>query len=133
MAKPLIDAVQLERLAAVMRDMSDDVKDLVASLMEDIANQVVRDARQNVPSLTGRARASYKAAGHELTIGDGVPYVPWLEFGGKVGRNKSNLRAYNPRGRYLYPAIARNMAHVEKQVDDLIEQASHGFLEIEGG
>ena len=133
MAKQLINAVQLEELRAALRDVGDDIGDLALSLLEEIASGVVADARSHVPQRTGRARATYRLRGTAIVFGDdSAPYVPWLEFGGKVGRHNSNLRAYNPQGRYVYPSIARNMADVERRVDDLISQITAGFLTVEG-
>lgn len=131
--KPIIQAEQMERLRAALRDVSEDIGDLVHSLIEDLTGDVVRDAASHVPRMTGRAKASYQARGATIVIGEGVPYVPWLEFGGRVGRKNATLRAFNPQGRYVYPAIARNAKDIEKQIDDLISQITGGFLEVEGG
>lgn len=132
MGKQLIDAEQLGRLQAALRDCSAEVQDLAHSLLEDITSDVARDARSHVPHRSGRAGASYRSRGVVIEFGGAdAPYVPWLEFGGRVGRKRSVLRAFNPQGRYVYPAIARNLKDVEKQVEDLIGQITAGFLEVE--
>ena len=130
--KTVFDAGQVSELQTALRDVSDEIGDLVRSLMEDIAKDVATDARNRVPHRTGRAAASYKALGTEISFGDGVPYVPWLEFGGRVGRKESVKRPYKPKGRYVYPAIAENAADVAEKIDSLIEQVTGGFLEVEG-
>ena len=126
-----VKAAQASELRTALREVSDEVGDLVQSLMEDIAKEVAADARSRVPTRTGTAAASYRASGETISFGTGVPYVPWLEFGGSVGRKKSIHRPYQRRGRYVYPAIAEHMADVEKRIDDLIEQATGGYLEVE--
>lgn len=132
-AKNFINATQMEELRAALREVSDDIGDLVASLLEDMARDIASTAGARVPTRTGRARASYQARGMSLSIGEGAPYVPWLEFGGKVGRKGSVSRPYSPKGRYLYPTIAGEFADFEARIDDLISQATNGFLEVDGG
>ena len=127
-----IKAGQASELQTALRDVSDEIGDLVLSELEDIAKAVASDARARVPHRSGRAQASYRSSGAAVLWGDGVPYVPWLEFGGKVGRKDSVSRPYTRKGRYVYPAIAERMAEIEERVDDLISQLTAGFLEVEG-
>lgn len=127
----LIGAAQAAELAYALREVSDEIADVVHAELEDIAKGVAADARARVPRRTGRAQASYKAVGSALSIGDGVPYVPWLEFGGKVGRGEGSRRPYIKGGRYLYPAINANLVDIEKRVDDLIAQMTAGYLVVD--
>lgn len=127
----LVGAAQAAELSYALRSVSDEVADVVMSELEDIAKAVAADARKRVPHRTGRAQASYRAQGTAVVFGDGVPYVPWLEFGGKVGRKDSVTRPHVRGGRYAYPALAANMAEVEKRVDDLIAAMTGGYLEVE--
>ena len=127
-----IRAAQASELQTALRDVSDEIGDLVMSELEDIAKAVAADARARVPHRSGKAQASYRSSGTAVLWGDGVPYVPWLEFGGKVGRKDSVSRPYTRKGRYVYPAIAERMAEIEERVDDLISQMTAGFLEVEG-
>lgn len=127
----LVGAAQMAELRTALRHVSDEIADVVHSELEDIAKNVAADARKRVPYRTGTAQGSYKAVGAAVSFGDGVPYVPWLEFGGRVGRNNSVARPYIPTGRYLYPAITANMADIEARVDDLIAAVTHGYLEVD--
>ncbi len=126
----LVGAAQAAELASALRNVSEDIADLVASELEDIAKGVVSDARAKVPHRTGAAQASYRANGTAVSMGD-VPYVPWLEFGGKVGRKNSVSRPYKRGGRYLYPAISANLADIEARVDALISDATNGYLVVD--
>lgn len=128
----LVGAAQMAEFKAALRHVSDDIGDLMLSELEDIARGVAQDASRLVPRRSGAAAASYRPQGPAVTFGGPqAPYVPWLEFGGKVGRSKSVSRPYVKRGRYLYPVIARDLADIEKRVDALIEQASNGWLEVD--
>jgi hypothetical protein len=132
----LIGAAQASELRTALRECSDEIADVVLSELEDIAAGVAEDARARVPHRSGAARASYKARGTAVVFGDGVPYVPWLEFGGSVGRKGPDGRGTVKRpmvkgGRYVYPAINASLADIEKRVDDLISQITGGYLEVE--
>lgn len=126
-----VRAGQLSELRTALREVSDEIADVVHAELEDIAKTVAADARSRVPRNTGKAAATYRAEGATVTWGTGVAYVPWLEFGGAVGRKKSIKRPYQRKGRYVYPAIAEHMADVEKRIDDLIEAVTGGYLEVE--
>lgn len=132
MGKPvaLIGAAQAAELRSALRTLSDDIGDLVLSELESIATGVVADARAKVPHRSGAAQASYRTTGTSVSMGD-VPYVPWLEFGGDVGRKGSVRRRHVRGGRYLYPAITANLADIEKRVDALIADATNGYLVVE--
>lgn len=121
----------MAELKYALRSVSDEVADVVLSELEDIAKGVAADARKRVPYRSGRAQQSYRAQGAAVVFGDGVPYVPWLEFGGAVGRKGSIKRPYVREGRYVYPAINAAMADIEARVDDLIAQMTAGYLEVE--
>lgn len=127
----LVGAAQMSELRTALRQVSTDVEDVVASELERIAQGVAADARARVPRRSGAAQASYRARGTAVTFGDGVPYVPWLEFGGRVGRKKSVARPFIRAGRYAYPAINENLKDIEAQIDDLITGMTHGYLEVE--
>lgn len=127
----LVGAAQAAELRAALRECSDEIADLVMSELEMIAKGVAADARARVPHRSGKAAASYRAKGAAVTFGDGVPYVPWLEFGGTVGGKRATKRPRVKGGRYMYPAINENMADIEKRVDDLIALATGGYLVVE--
>lgn len=123
----------MDELASALASLNDEIYDLAMSLLEDISGDVVKDVRSRVPYRTGRAQSSYKVSGAGISYGGPqAPYVPWLEFGGKVGRKDSVKRPYRSKGRYLYPAIADNLSDVEAKIDDLIAQITGGFLIVEG-
>lgn len=133
----LIGAAQASELATALRQVSDEVADVVHAELEDLARGIARDAAKLVPHRTGRAQASYRARGAAVTFGGpDAPYVPWLEFGGNVGRKNSAGKGTVPRnfvkrGRYLYPVLARDLKDIEKRVDQLISDMTNGYLEVD--
>lgn len=83
------------------------------------AGIVAERARSKVPVQTGRARDSVRAVvaqgGGAIKGGRAsVPYYAWLDFGGRVGRNRSVERPFIRRGRYIYPAL-------DERMDDVID------------
>lgn len=97
-----------------LREFSRDLKRLDSDLpkalrvaLNESANLVVGDARPKVPSQSGRAQKSMKAASTRTKVrvkagGSKASYFPWLDFGGRVGRNGSVTRPVLKEGRYLY-------------------------------
>ena len=91
--------------AAAMSDLrrwADQVAPAVVRAAEPFAARVADVVRGRVPVLTGQLAGSVETAsaddGVEVSMGDGVPYAGWIEFGGSRGR------PYVPDGRYLYPS-----------------------------
>jgi hypothetical protein len=92
--------------------MDSDLPKTVRVALNEAANSVVDEAKPRVPKRRGRARASVKAKSTRTLVrvsggGPKAPYYPWLDFGGRVGRNRSIRRDYKPKGRYIYKAYFR--------------------------
>jgi hypothetical protein len=79
-----------------------DVAPAVAKAAEPLGQRVAGIVRNRVPVDSGALRGSVDTRtvddGVELSIGEGLDYAGWIEFGGSRGRE------YVPSGRYLYPA-----------------------------
>jgi hypothetical protein len=63
-----------------------------------------------VPRRTGRAGGTIKAASTrtEARVSEGgarAPYMPWLDFGGRVGRKNSVKRPFLKEGRYIWKSF----------------------------
>lgn len=96
------------------------------------ADIVAKQTQPKVPVLTGRARDSVRAVvsqggGGVRAGGAKAPHYGWLDFGGRVGRNKSVSREVIRGGRYIYPALAERSDDVleqyESKVNDLLRRA----------
>lgn len=95
------------------------------------ANIVVAEARPRVPKRTGRAAASVRAASTRTSArvrggGARVPYYPWLDFGGRVGRNRSVSRPFLQEGRYIWAAFADQRAQVQAELHDALVDVARG-------
>lgn len=99
--------------------------------LNEVAEIVAKTARPLVPVRSGRAVASIKAGstqrGANLKVGgNAAPHFLWLDFGGRVGRNKSVKRPFIPGGRYVYPSLKAKrdeaIAKLEEVLDRLAKQ-----------
>lgn len=133
----------LNELLASMRKVAPVAKRELSGALRVIGKMVVTDAQASMTFKhpTGKARKAYKVRvvtrrgfeGVEINEGGPVaPYLPWLDFGGTVGRGRrstarvsihaggrvtarrvgsrgtgSVVRPYIKDGRYLYPAYYR--------------------------
>lgn len=122
----------LRDLQAALKNLDGESQKLLRVTLNEVAEGVAAGARRRVPAKTGRARASVKAASSQREArvkggGAKAAYYPWLEFGGKVGRNKSVKRPFVNGGRYIYPTYAANrpsiMTGLDLAISKLIDQA----------
>lgn len=74
-----------------------------------VADVIVGPTRARMPSRTGRAKSSVKAASLRDAVrvsegGKSAPHTPWLDYGGE-GRRRGRppKRPFIKAGRYLYP------------------------------
>lgn len=123
---PVIEPVRVEGLRELTRALRRVDTDLLKALRlaaNDAANIVVDEARRTVPRRTGRAAASIKAKSTRTESrvtsgGKKAPWMPWLDYGGKVGRNDSASRPFQPDGRYVYPAFRRKRDEFTRVMQD---------------
>lgn len=119
----------LRELSAAFKAVDADLPKAFRVRLLGVAAMVAGRVQSKVPRLTGRAAASYKprasTRGAGIAFGgSAAPYVPWLEFGGRVGVGKSIERELVIGGRYLYPTLADSKADIAKAVEDAVEAAS---------
>lgn len=105
MTAKIVEFVGEEQAMADLRRWADQLGPEVARAAAPFAQQIAQRVAGIVPVVSGTLAASVHA-GEDLggdanaatvTIGDGVPYAGWIEFGGGRGR------PYIADGRYLYP------------------------------
>lgn len=96
-----VEVIGGPQAAADIRRWADQLGPAVARAAEPFAEKVADQVRGRVPVLSGQLAGSVDVVtddeGVGVSLGDGVPYAGWIEFGGTRGR------PYVPDGRYLYP------------------------------
>lgn len=111
-----ISPIRIDGLKEFNRDLKKLDRDLPKALrvaLNDGADLVVSTARPKFPKRRGRARRSVKAKSTRTKVrvsvgGKSAPHAPWLDFGGRVGRNGSITRRWTGKeGRYVYPTYRR--------------------------
>jgi len=96
-------------------------------LLNGVAGIVVDATKPKVPSRTGAARGSLKAASSqsESRISAGgrrAPYYPWLDFGGATGRKKATKRDFLKSGRYIFPTVAAMQDEIQDAMGKAVVQ-----------
>lgn len=134
------DAIRIDGLnefRANLKTLDRDLPKALRVAFNAAADIVVADARPRVPSKTGRARASVKARSTQAFSrvsggGSKAPHYPWLDFGGRVGRNRSVRRPFLKEGRYIYFSYYRNRnRYVEVLEEALLDVAAQAGVEVE--
>jgi hypothetical protein len=136
MADPIrIDG--LKQFRANLKSLDRELPKALRLAFNEAAEIVVTDARGRVPSKSGKARASVKAKSTQAYSriaggGNKAPYYPWLDFGGRVGRNKSVKRPFLKDGRFIYNAYFRNLGrYAEVLQKSLIKLADQAGVEVD--
>jgi hypothetical protein len=110
------DAIRINGLNEYVRSLKQIDKDLPKVLrvaFNGAGETIVSEARRHIPTKSGKAKASVRAASTQrafrITGGSKrVPYYPWLDFGGKVGRGRSVARPFLREGRYIYASYYKH-------------------------
>ncbi len=97
--------------------------------LNDVAQIVVTKGSALVPRRSGRAARSWKAKSTRTESrvsygGKGAPYMPWLDWGGRVGRKKSVQRPYLKEGRYLYPTVKKHRSDIQDAAQEALTAAA---------
>jgi HK97 gp10 family phage protein len=121
----------LRDLQAALKATEDGLQKELRVALNRAADLVASGAARRVPVRTGRARASLRAQSsqREAKVMGGskkAAYYGWLEFGGRIGRDKATRRPFVKGGRYLWPAYAAQRDQVAKviaaELDALMER-----------
>lgn len=127
----------LRDLQSALKALDGEAQKELRLALNEVAQTVAKGAGRRVPTRSGRAQRSLKVGSSQREAkvkagGNAAPYYPWLDFGGRVGRNKSVERRFITQGRYIYPTYFANRDSItralEKQLTDLIKR--HG-LEVD--
>lgn len=132
---PLVDPIPVEGLRDLVRRLRAVDANLPKAMRlaaNEAAEVVVDDAQQRTPKKSGKAAKSIKAkstrtAARITSGGNRAPYMPWLDYGGSVGKNNTAKRPFIPDGRYVYPAFRSKRQQVEDTyraaLDRIVDEA----------
>jgi hypothetical protein len=127
----------LREFSQSLKRLDSDMPKVLRLGLNSVADVVVNEARPRVASRSGKARRSVKAKSTRTAVrvaggGARVPYYPWLDWGGKVGRGGSVVRPYLKQGRYIYRAYFGNRDRFGQLLEDvLVDVARQAGLEVQ--
>ena len=119
-----------------LKTINADLPKCIRLANNEVADVVVHWVRDRMENRTGGAVSTVRAAStqKEVRVKEGSarrPYVPWLDFGGRVGPKRSVKRKFYSDGRYLYPALAANRdLMTEKLSDQLIALCRRAGVDV---
>lgn len=120
----MTDGVNVEvrgfaELAAGSRTLARRIAEAAPERFGGVADEVAGRVRGTVPKRTGRLASSVDSRQQGdtaiVSMGDGVPYGQFVEFGGRG-------HPHSPTGNYLYPAAYEDAAPL---LEDAGEQAAN--------
>lgn len=126
----------LNEFTRALKKLDADLPKLIRVANNDAANLLIQKTRQVIPSNSGKAKNSLVArstrTSARITVGGPrAPYYPWLDFGGKTGRNKSVVRPFFKEGRYLYPTLRKYRDEImAKQYEGMVDVARKAGLDV---
>lgn len=137
-----IEPIKITGLAEFNKNLRQINSDLPKATRKagNVGAQLVVDwAQPRIKSVSGKTRRSVRATStrtESRVTGGGarVPWYPWFDFGGRVGRKRSVHRSFLPSGRYIYPGAAAEMPKIREALEAaLIEIAEQAGVEVDGG
>jgi hypothetical protein len=138
----IVDVVRVTGLAQFRRGLRDLDRAAPRALRvagNEAAQLVVDAAKPLVPRRSGRAANSIKTRSSQAVVrvvsgGARAPYMPWLDYGGRVGKDDSAHRRFEPDGRYVYPAFRRVRGEFETVLQNALRRiADEAGVTLDGG
>lgn len=136
----MTEAIKIDGLAQFVRNLKKLDADLPKALrvgFNDAAQIIIDYAKPKVPHRSGKAARTIKARSTSSSVrvsegGKSAPYMPWLDFGGRVGRHKSIRRPFFKEGRFLYAGLNANYDKVHDAVEAaLLDAARSAGVEVD--
>lgn len=102
-----------------------DLKAEVDKAATQLGQRVAGIVSGRVPHLTGQLAGSVQSDldddGIAISLGDGLDYAGWIEFGGSRGRS------YIPEGRYLFPSLQDSADEYQQLAESAAAQSVGSF------
>jgi hypothetical protein len=133
---PMIKIDGLAEFQKSLRQMDANLPKQLRVMLNSAVTVVIDWAVPRIPRKTGRAAASVKARSGQREArvamgGTRAPWMPWLDFGGRVGPKDSVVRPFRREGRYLYPGLAATHEEVTAIMEKgMVELAATAGLEV---
>jgi hypothetical protein len=115
----------LKEINKALRQIDSDAPKGMRVALNGCADFLIDKVRPQIPKKTGAAARSLKARSTRTSVriavgGTSAPYYPWLDFGGKVGKNDSVVRPFFTEGRYIYPTFRTSKEEFTKIMDGAV-------------
>jgi hypothetical protein len=117
----------LREFNRALRQLDGELPRMLRLAMNKAATVVVDYGQARMARRSGRAASTIKAKSTRTSVrvsegSSRAPYVPWLDFGGKVGRAHSVSRPYIRGGRYLYPALTDKRDEIKAALESALAE-----------
>lgn len=121
----------LNEFNRALRKMDKDLPKGLRIAMNECADFLIRKVQPQIPKRSGAAARSLKARSTRTAVriavgGRSAPYYPWLDFGGRVGKNRSVVRRFYAEGRYLYPTLRKNRGDFDRILQNALVGVAEG-------
>lgn len=131
MAEKAIRVEGLDEFRRGLRKLDSDLPKGLRVALNDCATFLIERTRPQIPRRTGAAANSLRARSSQSAVriavgGRRAPYYPWLDFGGKTGKNRSVDRPFYKEGRYLYPTLRNNRAEFARILESSLTDVARG-------
>jgi hypothetical protein len=127
--EPKVSIKGLSEFSRGLRKIDSEAPKQLRVALNAGSSLLIDRTRPTIPTRSGAARASLKARSTRTSVriavgGKKAPYYPWLDFGGKTGRNKSVDRPFYSGGRYLYVTLGKIRPQIMKALDEAIRDVA---------
>lgn len=128
----MADAIRINGLTEFVRSLKQldtDLPKVLRVAFNGAGETIITDARRHIATRSGKAKASVRAQSTQkafrITGGSKrVPYYPWLDFGGKVGRGHSVSRPFKREGRYIYASYYKHRDELAAGLEEALTDAA---------
>jgi len=149
----MVDTIKIDGLDQFVRNLKKLDADLPKTLRVGLnaAAQIIVDySKPRVPHRSGRAAKSIRASSTRSMVrvsegGARAPYMPWLDFGGTIGKRSAkrrkaeggsgrttSKRPFLKEGRFLYAGLAAERDKIHAAVETaLLEAAAGAGIEVD--
>lgn len=108
-----VEVKGLAQMSRALKKLDADLPKTMRVALNGASEYLIDQAKPKIPTRTGAARASLKAKSTRTMVrisagGPKARYYPFLDFGGRVGKNRSVVRPFYREGRYLYPTLSED-------------------------